>query len=57
MPYKDYTWEELIKLRDGLEIVKDIMRDQSREWEVIDEELSWVSEEIDRRYKERSKVC
>jgi hypothetical protein len=50
-PYKDYSWKDLLRIRDALQILLDTTRDKSPEWDVFDEEMAWVSYEIDHRYK------
>ena len=49
--FKMYSWVELIKIRDALQILCDTCLDRSREWVIFDDELADVSNEIDYRYK------
>jgi hypothetical protein len=51
--YEPYDWKSLMKIRDALQVLKDEVMDNTREWLIFDEELSFISEEIDRRYKKQ----
>jgi hypothetical protein len=55
-PYKGYTWNRLLKVRDSLESLKE-NTDDLKIWDFYDEQLALVSDEIDIRYKERVIQC
>lgn len=53
--YKVYSWSELSRLRDSLQVFCDTAISNSREWGVVDDLLAEIDEEVDYRYKHNRK--
>lgn len=53
--FRLYSWQELLKIRDSLQTLCDTIVYKSREWDLFDNILAAVSEEIDHRYKNDKK--